>query len=154
MFQGLLHRVGNFYEFNEEILTLSTINVVCGLHENSRQLLMKVCMNITLPKSKRYVRLLILVDMYNWFQEKYCPPSSRRAWVTHQCNSCTSAQNSLFPFRISPTPCPRGLVLYRKMEVSNLSEKLLYIFQITRRHIPQDRNFYRPLGWHHLTCSL
>jgi len=105
-----------------------------------------------------FVRLLSLVDVYNWFQEKYCLHlQGETEWhitaVTHHCNSCTSAQNSLFFLPYFTNYLPRGFILYRKMEVSNLSEKLLYIFQITRRHIPQDRNFYRPLGRPHLTFS-
>jgi len=57
-----------------------------------------------------------------------------------------------FPSVYHQLPAPR-LRFIRKMEVPNLSEKLLYIFQITRHHIPQDRNFYRPLGRPHLTFS-
>jgi hypothetical protein len=100
------------------------------------------------------LRPLILVDMYNWFQEKYCLHlQGETDRLTHQFNSYTSAHNSLFPIHISQTSLPRGFVLCHKIEVSNLSEKLLYIFQITRRKIPRDRNFYRSLGWTYLTCS-
>jgi hypothetical protein len=109
--------------------------------------------NVKISKSM-FVRLLILVDVYNWFQGKYCLHLQGKTEWHITAILLLLLTIPFFPFRMPPTTCPEAsFYTVRWGGVSNWSEKLLYIFQISRRHIPQDRNFYRPLGRLHLTFS-